>query len=183
MNKILKHVKQFLDDECLELWEVLNSATIENKLNRYTASIDHITDDPYKRDIMKAITYEEQIHQYPLQTFIEDHIPAKIAQFFDVADSVGPSQIRVSLWADHYNTNRQDLIKPETHFVTMNKHIDFILSHTEEKQLPFSPEWIGTLWHNMNARHVSSYGERVLKYYDALRSDGGTIKSDHRPSS
>lgn len=171
MNIIIQTAKRFLDEHSLEFCETLNSFTIKNKLKSYRRHIHEATDDNYKRDLMKAITIEEQLHQYPLQSLIEDNIPEEWATSWDIADSVGPGQIRVSLWADTYDTNRQDLINPKTHFVTMNKHIDFIFSHIEKNNLPSSPDWIGTIWCNMNATKISRYGQRVANYYKALQLD------------
>jgi hypothetical protein len=166
MKKLIRITKKLIDKHSMIFCEKINFHKVLNQINYYSKYINDTTEDTYKRNLMKAITFEEQIHQYPFQTIIEDNIPFKLANYLDIADSVGPGQIRVSLWAKKYETNRQELINPKTHFVVMNSHIDFIILNLEDQKLPITPEWIGTLWLNMNADKINRYGQRVLKFYN-----------------
>lgn len=166
----MKHLRRKLFKYSMFIGELINSRSIYSQINIYTPLINCATQDLYKRTLIKAIIFEEQVHQFPFESFVERHLPLFIADYFKIVDSIGPGQIRASLWADKYETTRDELFNPEIHFTVMCKHLDFIFDITKERSLPVTPEWIGTLWSTLNAKKVNDFGYRVLKYYNKFEN-------------
>lgn len=125
--------------------------------SEYDPSIESVTEEPEEQDLMKAIVFEETIHETPpfLESALED---------LGFGDTVGPSQISVSKWSKEYDVSRKDVLTPE-------KHLDDLRQVAGSRGMDdASPAVIGTLWNNYDATEISDYGKRVERYYNQFRS-------------
>jgi hypothetical protein len=133
-------------------------------LTNYDGYIKAAAKDAFQANMMRAIVYEEKAHEFPpiLEGAFEE---------LGFGDSVGPSQIRVSLWAEKYRTNRRDLLDARTHFKMMRQHLDEVERRAAAKGMSRNPENIGSLWNNMSARAPSNYGKRVQVFFDRFAEE------------
>ncbi|MDJ1008631.1 MAG: hypothetical protein QNJ13_12495 [Paracoccaceae bacterium] len=149
----------------MQLAEALFRNSVRNRiLTDYDTHIRWSAKDEFQITIMRAIVFEEQVHEKP--PFIEFAL-----EEIGCGDSVGPAQIKVSKWAEHFNTSREDLLNPEKHFKVMRQLLDEIETLAFENGMERTPENIGTLWNNMRARSPSDYGKRVGRYYEEFAKE------------
>jgi hypothetical protein len=147
--------------------EGVRSRAVERRIQvHYGPLIDAVADSPEEADLMRAIVHEEQVHLTPAETSLES---------YGLGESVGPSQIRVDLWAKRYGTTREGLLDPQEHFRVMKLHLDQVRLQAVANGLPESPAGLGQTWNSMRAKGVGNYGQRVARYaarYADLRVAG-----------
>jgi len=132
----------------------------------YGRHIDAVAESPAEADLMRAIVHEELVHLTPAEGGLES---------WGLGQSVGPSQIRVDLWAKRYGTTRAGLLDPQEHFRVMKLHLDQVRLQAAANGLPETPAGLGQTWNSMRARGVGNYGKRVGRYaaqYADLRVAG-----------
>ncbi len=161
VNETLRETEAAIRDVAVMTAPLLRGPEVVGRINQWNKHIEATAPSHSDASVMRAIVFEEQVHEWP--PFLE--FTAESLGFFD---SVGPSQIRVSMWAEKYDTKREELLDPETHFETMSKHLDFVKAEARRRGLAETPDMIGSLWNNMDAEGVTEYGERVESYTEFL---------------
>lgn len=147
--------------------EAARSKAVERRIQvHYGSLIDAVADSPEEADLMRAIVHEELVHMTPAEGTLENR---------GFGESVGPSQIRVDLWAERYGTSRAGLLDPQEHFRVMKLHLDQVRLQAAANGLPATPAGVGQTWNSMRAKGVGNYGKRVARYaarYADLRAAG-----------
>ena len=97
-------LERSINDLALAFGELIKADQVNRQIQSYSTFIDRAERSAFRRTLMRAVIFEEQVHEFP--PFIESTLES-----WGVGDSVGPSQIRVSLWAQKYNTDRKRLLR------------------------------------------------------------------------
>lgn len=158
---IVKEQERAAKQQAMKLAELIKGPVVRRNMETvYDPLIRKYAKDEFQIRMMRAIVFEEQVHEWP--PFIEGRL-----EDIGFGDSIGPSQIRASKWAEKYRTNRRDILNPKTHFQTMRKLLDDVERKANENGMKRTPENVGSLWNNMSARAPTDYGRRV-KEFDAM---------------
>lgn len=134
------------------------SEAVMEKISGWNPLIEKHAATRYQADVMRAIVFEEQIHQNP--PGLEE-----LGESVGLGDTVGPSQIHVGLWGRTYGVTREQLRDPETHFRVMRQHLDKVTEEARARGLGDSPAALGSVWNNYKAGKVTAYGQRVQRFY------------------
>lgn len=138
--------------------EKVRSEAVMEKIRAWGPLIEKHAASRYQADVMRAILFEEQVHQNP------PHLE-ELGEGLGLGETVGPSQIHVPLWGEKYGVTREQLRDPETHFRVMRLHLDAVTEQARSAGLGDSPAALGSVWNHMKAARITRYGERVNRYY------------------
>ena len=142
----------------MKLGELLKGSIVHRRIiNDYDKYIRQYAKDEFQERIMRAIIFEEQVHEWP--PFIEGQL-----EEMGFGDTVGLSQISVKNWSKKYGSNRRELLDPRNNIRIMRRHLDAVEKKAEEKGMRRTPENSGSLWNNHNTTTVTEYGNRVKEY-------------------
>ena len=163
-RRLVGHAPSGLEGVVRTFTEFIKGGAIRRRLSReYEPHIRQAAKDEFQERLMRAIVFEEEVREFP--PFLKSRLES--AGF---GDSVGPAQIRVSLWAARYGTTRLELLDPRKHFQTMRKHLDKLERDAAERGMGRTIEDLASLWNDGGARGVTIYGSRVGEFDRKLRA-------------
>ena len=133
---------------------VKRPVAVRRVLYGYDPHIRQAAKDDFQQRLMRAIALEEELREFP--PFVKSALEG-----IGFGDSLGPAQIRVSLWAEKYGTSRQELLAAKTHFETMRRHLDKLELDVKARGMRLTIANVASLWNDGDTTKPTDYGLRV----------------------
>jgi len=113
-----------------------------------------------EKDLLKSILKEELSHQLPGEWIAE--------QYLGMGDSVGPGQVRMSVWPKKLNMQDppESLLDIMVNIDVAAEILAFEKKNLLKEGLPATPAMIGSRYNNGNTTKVTNYGRRIKNFYN-----------------
>lgn len=167
--KVIRDQKAAYKAAAMALSEIIQSGNGLDAVRRAEPLIKKFAKNETQARLMRAIIFEEQVHQFP--PFLEGKLEQS-GFFPSLIDSVGLGQIRASLWAKRYDVNRAYLLTPEGAIGTMRRHLDYLETLALKRNWPVDKmAAMGSLWNQHTTINLKHYGLRVARFDKMLQSE------------
>ena len=140
----------------MKLGEVAKANKVERLYREYEDVINNSAKvNGIDANLLRAIIREETSHKLPGEDLI--------------GDSVGPCQIRVSLWGKRYGLSKEQLKDEATNIEIAARILGEEQTRLKEQGYAVTPEMLASRYNSGSTTEITDYGIRVREFYNSMK--------------